>query len=215
MIDRLAFFAKKEEFEEFFNFLTEKEAIFESHYNLAPAQEIPILISANEDKVKILRSRWGFNSSDQAETGNHNLTLDQTKEKLSDKNYLPCIIPVSGFYIWKMNDKKRQPFFVRMLNDPIMAIAGLAKKNNSNNKIQCSIIITQANALLQPLTEMMPLLFTSALVKTWLTKQEEQKKVLQQADKLFLLTEMTVHRVSKKVNDLSNNDSNLVQPIPK
>lgn len=215
MIDRLAFFAKKEEFEEFFNFITGKEAIFEPHYNLAPAQEIPVLLSSDGNEVKIVRARWGINADDPSGTGTHNLSIDDAKSKLSSKDYSPCIIPVSGFYIWKMDDQKSQPFFVRMLNDPVMAIAGLVKSDTETGKPQCSIVVTEANALLQPLTDTMPLLFTSALARTWLTKPEEQEAVLVQADKLFLLTEMTVHRVSKKVNDLSNNDSSIIQPIPK
>lgn len=215
MINRLAFFAKKEEFEEFFNFLTGKEAIFEPHYNLAPAQEIPVLLAGDENKVEIHRARWGINSDDPSETGTHNISIEEAQDKLNTNKYSACVIPVSGFYIWKMDDQKSQPFFVRMINDPVMAIAGLAKTDAETGKPQCSIVITEANALLQPLTDTMPLLYTSALARTWLTKPEEQKDVLVQADKLFLLTEMTVHRVSKKVNDISNNYPDLVQPIPK
>ena len=215
MTNRLAFFAKKEEFEEFFNFITGKETIFEPHYNLAPAQEIPVLLNSDDNQVKIVRARWGINSDDPSQTGTHNLTIEEAKSKLGTKDYSACIIPVSGFYIWKMDDQKSQPFFVRMLNDPVMAIAGIVTSETENGKLQCSVITTQANALLQPIIDTMPLLFTSALARAWLAKPEEQEDILVQADQLFLLTEMTVHRVSKKVNDLSNNNPNLVQPIPK
>jgi len=215
MIDRLAFFASKEEFEEYFNLLTGKKAIFEPHYNLAPAQEIPVLLTSDDNEVKILRARWGINSDNPSATGTHNISVEDAKDKIKSKDYSACIIPVSGFYIWKKDNKEKQPFFVRMLNDPVMAIAGLVKTAPETNKLQCTLITTEANALLQPLVDLMPLLFKSALARTWLTKPEEQQDVLLQAEKLFLLTEMTVHRVSKKVNDISNNDPNLVQPIPK
>ncbi|MGF1669732.1 MAG: SOS response-associated peptidase [Balneolaceae bacterium] len=218
MIDRVAFFASKENFEDYFNLFIEKEAIFDPHYNLAPSHEIPILLNEeNGEKIKILRARWGFNNSNNGDNSLFNIRIDKALKKLQSQHVQPCIVPVSGYYIWKDNDKKKQPFFVRMLNESVMAIAGLAIKSSHNNsgKWFCSIIITDANALIHPITESMPLIFTSALATTWLTKPDERSSVLLQADKLFLLTEMTVHRVSKKVTDIKNNSPKLIQPIPK
>jgi len=216
MIDRLAYFASKEEFEDYFNFFTGKEAIFEPHYNLAPAHEIPILIPPdNGDGIRIVRARWSLDEPGHSSNNGHNLSVEQALEKLGKKEYIPCIVAVSGFYIWKNEDKKEQPFFVRMLNESIMSIGILKRDQDDNNKLSCAIITTEANALIQPIAGKMPLLFTSALAKSWLRKPEEVENILIQAEKLFLLTEMTVHRVSKKVSDPRNNDSKLIQPIPK
>ncbi len=217
MIDRLAYFANKEDFEGYFNFTTGKKAIFEPHYNLAPAHEIPILIGPdNGNNLRILRARWSLDEPGKRSEGGYNITVEQALKNLKKPEFSPCIVAVSGFYIWKNEDKKDQPFFVKMLNETVMSIAGIVRHDPDNkDKRSCAIVTTGANALIQPIADTMPLLFTSALAKSWLIKPDETENILPQAEKLFLLTEMTVHRVSKKVNDPKNNDPKMIQPIPK
>ncbi|MCH8549334.1 MAG: hypothetical protein LAT80_10695, partial [Balneolaceae bacterium] len=77
------------------------------------------------------------------------------------------------------------------------------------------MITAESNVLIQPMTETMPLLLDSDLSGTWLDEATSVKDVLREGIPQFLLTELSVLRVTKKVNDPKNDDPSLIQPIPK
>jgi len=48
-----------------------------------------------------------------------------------------------------------------------------------------------------------------------MSKDSSTAEVISKARKLFLFTDLSIMRVSKKVNNPNNNDEKLIQPIPK
>lgn len=42
MAKRVAFFASKQEVEEYYNIETNKETLFDPHYNLSPGHQLPV-----------------------------------------------------------------------------------------------------------------------------------------------------------------------------
>ncbi len=217
MSQRIAFFSTKEEIEEFFQFDSGKESIFEPHYNLAPAQSIPVIYRKGKQKV-INRVRWGLEDpKDQNEGNRHTVGKQEAAEGLKSGEFQRCVIPISGYFKWKTAGKRKEfPFFVRMLDEPVMAIAGVALSDgkNGDKPDKCAMIETDANALIQPLDEKMPLQLNRDLSRQWLGDTDPEE-VLMDAGELYLLTDLTVLRVSKKVNDLSQNSPDLIQPLPK
>ncbi len=217
MSNRLALYASKKEIEDYFQFETKRESIFDPHYNIAPAQHIAI-IHSKDGNPDILRARWGIDD-EMKTTSKYELDLEEALEKLGSKNFMRCIIPISGYYKWKESGKRKEnPFFIRMLDEPLMALAAVCKTEPSDEGadfISCALIYTEANALVQPLHPYMPLQLNRKLAQKWLDQDENPVTIANDAQKLFLLTDMTVLRVSKKVNDLSENSPKLIQPLPK
>jgi putative SOS response-associated peptidase YedK len=211
MAERLAFFATKNEIESYFNIETKKVSLFEPNYNISPGVQIPAVLSAEKgDTSEITRIRWGAAS----EKNDKQTTIQ--KEELLNKNKNSdierCVLPISGFYVWKHKQKDEHPFFVRMLNSPVMAVAGLIHKEKNEF---VTIVTTESNPLIQPMSEQMPLMFDTTTAGRWLDTSEKTSDVLESASKLYVLTDLSVLRVSRKVNDISNNDPKLIQPIPK
>jgi len=87
--------------------------------------------------------------------------------------------------------------------------------SEGSNRYTCAIIQTESNALVYPLSTQMPLQLDRKLSRVWLDENSDPASVISDAQNLFLLTDMTVLRVSKKVNDLSVNNPKLIQPLPK
>ena len=209
MAKRVAFFADKNDVENYYNIETKRESLFEAHYNLSPGHQLPV-ISLADGEPQITRVRWGKSGADGAEKTT--VKKEGLVQELQDSNVTRCILPLSGFYIWKEDREKNNPFFVRLLNEPIISIAGIYV---SNDEHFVSIVTTESNALVQPMSERMPLMLDQPTALQWLEQDIDIEELLSQSDSLFALTDLSVLRVSKKVNDPSNNRPELIQPIPK
>lgn len=209
MVKRVAFFATKIEIENYFDISSRRENLFEPHYNLSPGQHIPVVFSEN-DEATISRSRWG---TEEGSSGSSTvISSEKTEEELKKKGATRCVLPLSGFYVWKENQEKDHPFFVRMLNNPVMAIAGIYY---TGAEPFFKIVMTESNPLIYPMSKTMPLLLDQKLAGDWLNHSLPPGDLLDEAGDLFLLTDISVMRVDKKVNDPTLNDPSLVQPIPK
>lgn len=203
MAKRAVFYLSKEEVESFFELTSARENLFEPNYNITPGQHIPVIFSEKNQK-QIRRVRWG------EEPGAKGKIHFSKAAKEAGKDAQRCVIPLSGFYVWKDNIEKGHPFFVRMMNSPVLSVAGLLYKNE-----YFKMIMAKSNVLVQPMTEEMPMLLDREMSLSWLDENKEIEEILRAGEERFLLTDLSVTRVSKKVNDPKNNDPELIQPIPK
>lgn len=209
MARRVAFFASKKEIENYYNIQTKKESLFEPHYNLSPGHQIPVVTLTNGEP-QIEPKRWGKSGPAGAEETT--IKKENLLERLKKNDATRCILPLSGFYIWKDDREKNNPFFVRLLNDAIVSVAGIYISGDDE---YVSIVTTESNALVQPMSARMPLLLDQPTALQWLEKGINIEELLSRTENIFMLTDLSVLRVSKKVNDPSNNNPKLIQPIPK
>lgn len=212
MSNRIAFFADGSDLMEYFELEGSGEAIFESHYNIARGHHIPV-IKRDDEEFNITRMRWGSNFEKEADPPE--VLSPGEIEKLEKKANARAIIPVNGFYIWKRDGKNDHPFFVRRIDNSLLYIAGFTHQNEVNDYSFVEMMMMESNTLIQPITDKMPLIFKRENAKKWLDYTLDTGAIQDKAKSEFLITELTVHRVSKELNDLSKNDSSLIQPIPK
>lgn len=210
MIHRVAIFAGETDIPEEYRKEPETENFFEPDYNLPVGGDLRLIVSgkkSNEHQLKT--ARWG--KSRKLPDPSAILEREKFWETVKNKRTKPCVILLSGFYIWKTNREKEHPFFVRMLNNPVMPVAGVLLDESA----YASMILVDSNPLIHPMSEKMPLILNGELMKEWLNRKEKHGTFVQEYKDPFLLTDFSVLRVSKKVNDLKNNDESLIQPIPK
>ncbi len=207
MAKRVAFFAGKETVENFFKLESNRDNLFEPHYNLSVGHHIP-MVHKSGDKRVIKRVRWG-----DEKTHETSVNSEMAIELIGKKEFVSCAVPLSGFYVWKDDKEKGSPFFIRMINAPLMVAAGVYSEKADYFKL----ITMPSNVLINPMSETMPVLLDRELSFSWLEaeKKDEANELIDKAKNLFLLTDISVLRVSEKVNDPSSNDEKLIQPIPK
>jgi putative SOS response-associated peptidase YedK len=86
-----------------------------------------------------------------------------------------CLVPADGFYEWKKLDAKtKQPFAFGMANEQPFAFAGLwdAWKDPAGGWLQSySIITTEANELMAPVHDRMPVILKPEDYTRWLTRE--------------------------------------------
>lgn len=212
MLKRVAFFLSGEEIENFFKTVISGDSILEPHYNLARGQHIAAIIEKDGERI-VERVRWGTKLENRNLNGNDG-SPDSFNEDLLKRAVKRTVIPLNGFFIWKDGREKDHPFFVRMMDNTPMALAGVILKSDDGNTY-CEMLQTEANPLIQPMTKTMPLMLNREFISKWLDTDQNPKEVIEKAGSLFLITDITTLRVSKKVNDPSKNNPELIQPIPK
>lgn len=210
MIKRAAYFADNEELEEQLMIPVKSEFKMNPNYNIAHGDDLPTLVKEEiESEVYPKKIRWGTKEkSDDAKAA---FDKDEVWSLIKNKKTKPSILLLSGFYVWKKDRENEHPFFVRMLNNPIMCVAGFVV---GDDDYTC-MVVTDSNPLIHPMSEKMPLILNNDMMKEWLRLNGNPTHFLSEFKNPLLLTDFSVLRVSKKVNDPANNDAKLIQPIPK
>ncbi|MDX1671028.1 MAG: SOS response-associated peptidase [Balneolaceae bacterium] len=224
MCDRFVLHSPKEETEQLFEVSTERDDYFEPDYNITPGSIIPVVYNEGE-KREIYGFRWGLIPEDAEKESSGDEYYAFPVEEIGEENgrmedlllNRRCIIPANGFYKWKFSEKKSTPFYIRLLSQDLIGLAGVYsiwQSDSGRDVYSCSILTTEANALIQPIDDRMPVILRSENFDVWLSRNTD-REALTGLLKPYLLTEMVVNRVSEKVNDTDNNSPELIQPIPK
>jgi len=86
-----------------------------------------------------------------------------------------CLIPATSFYEWqKTGTKTKQPFAFTMLNGAMFAFAGLWERWRDDADVEapvvqsCTILTTEANEVVRPVHDRMPVIVAPADFAAWL-----------------------------------------------
>ena len=90
---------------------------------------MPVIRRMAKNEAELMR--WGLISSwaKDANVGYKmiNARADTVLEKPSYRKPIKsqrCIVPSSGFYVWKKDGKIKQPYFIRVKDEPVVGFAG-------------------------------------------------------------------------------------------
>jgi putative SOS response-associated peptidase YedK len=107
-----------------------------------------------------------------------------------------------GFYEWQKRDGAKQPYYIRLKDERPFAFAGLWDRwGEAARPIEsCTIITTDANELLRPLHDRMPVIFDHEACQRWLDAANEDTMALQALLRPYSAEEMLAYPVSTVVN---------------
>lgn len=210
---RYVLHAEKEIIEENFSVSSSSKSLFEPSYNVFPGTPMPVIM--NDAGRQIRSAVWGIGSNKEKITSFSKQEVEE--DSISETALKPCLIPASGFYLWKQSVDDKYPFYIRMLGREVLGLAGLyheAKDKNGRKSLEFAVITKASNVLLQPLEPTMPCILDPENFEQWIDGNE--KDVLQSQFKdTQLIPDLAVYRVPELVNDPSNNSKELIQAIPK
>jgi putative SOS response-associated peptidase YedK len=184
-------------------------------YNVAPTQSIPI-VREESGKRRIALARWGLipHWAKDTKIGYHtiNARAETVAEKPAFRNAFRsrrCLIPADGFYEWQVvpGSKTKQPWFIALRDREPMAFAGLWERWRSpegEDLESCSIIVTDANELMRPIHDRMPVILAPGDWDTWLEAEAKDAGGLQGLLKPYSEEGMEAWRVSTMVNSPRN-----------
>jgi putative SOS response-associated peptidase YedK len=204
----------------------EAEALSElrPRYNVAPSQNIPIVWKEG-DKRRIVLARWGLipHWAKDMKIGYSmiNARAETVAEKPAFRNafkHRRCLIPADGFFEWQVipGSKVKQPWFIALRDREPMALAGLWERWRSpegEDLESCSIIVTDANALMQPIHDRMPVVLAPEDWDAWLEPDAKDTRSLQSLLKPYPAEDMQAWPVSTKVNSPRNDSVECLEAV--
>jgi putative SOS response-associated peptidase YedK len=170
---RFALFASPAELADRFHV---EAADLEARYNVAPTQPVAVVRAIPGGRALALL-RWGLIPAWATDPGIGNRLLNARAETVADKpafrsafRQRRCLIPASGFYEWQQAGRRKQPYFLRPRDGRPFAFAGLWERwNGPGGAVEsCTVLTTQANELMRPLHERMPVILEPGSDGLWL-----------------------------------------------
>ena len=126
-----------------------------------------------------------------------------------------CLIPADGFYEWRRGGTSRLPVRVTLASGEPFAFAGLweAWRGQNGDAVgSCTIITTQANELLRPIHDRMPVILPRNLEPLWLDNGMQDPAALGSLLVPYDSGQMDFHEVSTLVNSAFNDGPELLEP---
>jgi putative SOS response-associated peptidase YedK len=170
-------------------------------FNVAPTQTIAVIRPG-----ELVALQWGLVPSWSKDgKGFINARSETAAEKPTFRSAFKkrrCLIPADGFYEWqKTTEAKKQPYFIRMRDTEPFAFAGLWEGET------CAILTTEANSLMRPIHDRMPVIVAPEDYQRWLA--EPVTSVLRS----YPAQEMTAYPVSTYVNNAKQEGPKCIEPL--
>ena len=199
-----------------------------ARYNIAPTQGVAAVRCSDDGARRLAMLRWGLIPSWAREAAIGSRLINARAESVAEKPSFRsafrkrrCLIAADGFYEWqKVAGGPKQPWLIGRADGEVFAFAGLWESWRdpqgdllAGTAIEtCTIITTDANALVAPIHHRMPVILAPDAWKTWLDP-ETGADDLQTLLRPCPADQMATHRVSRIVNNARNEDPACVDRV--
>jgi putative SOS response-associated peptidase YedK len=128
-----------------------------------------------------------------------------------------CLVPVDGFYEWSRRGDRKRPFYFHLRDGEPFAIAGLWERweGDGGPLETCTLLTTQANELLAPYHDRMPVILRSEDYDLWLDSGVGRGDLLQTLLRPYPHEGMGAYAVSPRVNSPAHDSPRCVEPACK
>jgi putative SOS response-associated peptidase YedK len=179
-------------------------------YNMAPSQPLPII----REPHRLELVHWGLPTGHGAGI---NVRVESVARAPAYRESFwkrRCLVVVDGFYEWKKEGKVRQPFMVRRQDGRPFALAGIWEHSATKDGEvidACAIITGEANGVVAPLHDRMPLIVPTQGYARWLSHDAKTPELLKliETDASSLVS----CAVSTFVNSAANEGPQCVEPV--
>ncbi len=120
------------------------------------------------------------------------------------------IVPVNGFYEWRRTEGNKAAFYFQSSRQDALALAGIYQINR-DGLMQCCLITTDANQVMQPIHNRMPALIPQEAMQDWL--RSEDTHVIDALMKPAADDSIAATEVSSYVNNAKNEGEKCIRPV--
>jgi putative SOS response-associated peptidase YedK len=189
-------------------------------YNIAPLQKALSIIHHDGNRLGLLN--WGLVPSWARDTAIALKLINARVETLADKPSFRnafkrrrCLILADGFYEWKSEGRRKQPWYFTLSSGGPFALAGLWETWKGTEDAvyhSCTIITTEAGQAVREIHHRMPVILTPAAHAAWLDPENQDPEQLKAILADGQVRELKQFPVSKHVNSTRNNDPSCIEP---
>lgn len=189
-----------------------------ARYNCAPTQALAVITNSGNYKLNYMR--WGLVPSWAKDLKIGAKMINARAETIMEKasfrlafSRRRCLVPATSFFEWKQG-KVKIPYVIRLAGGGLFSMAGIWEewKGADGNFVKSfSIITAQANSLMQPLHDRMPVILSQRNEETWLSDLPpgELSKLLLP----FAEEKLELFPVSSLVNSPKNEVPEVLLPV--
>jgi putative SOS response-associated peptidase YedK len=190
-----------------------KKALNEGHYNAAPSQQLPVVTNKQPDSIQFFS--WGLQPFWAKDAKSIKRSINARAETLTEKpsfrsllSSKRCLVPADGFYEWMATSQGKVPHRILLKNEELFSFAGLWDEwiDRTSGEVlhTYAIITTEANEMVKPIHDRMPVILSKEGEELWLDEHESQDDLLSLL-KPYTADEMKAYAVSPLVNSPVNN----------
>ena len=187
-----------------------------ARYNIPPTIPIPALLNNGN----YLYTHFGYLPS--WASSKNSMNINARSESIYEKKtfrdsfkYRRCIIPINGFYEWRVEEKEKTPFLVSDMNKDYMALAGIWDEyfdSELNMSIVTVALITcDANEKLGEIHHRMPVVLDKKDFNTWLYSDDIKK-----VNELFTIypnEKLKLYEVRSEVNKVVFDEASCIDEV--
>ena len=220
MCGRFSLVSDLEELERRFEFKFAGDA-FDKRYNIAPTQEVLTVVGGERRRAEFMR--WGliphWAKDLKISSRMINARAETAAEKPAFRDALRrrrCLVLADGFYEWQRTGGARRPMRVVIRSGEPFAFAGLwsVSTDPDGNRIpSCTIITTEANDVLGPIHDRMPVILPRDMEELWLDRNLEDLAALGSLLTPYPAGETEVYEVSTLVNSVANDGPEVIAAV--
>ena len=183
---------------------------FDENFNIAPQSTVPAVIDN-----KLVECTWGYYPQWLKDQSNSKPLFNTRFESLLEKKTFisafkssRCLIPISGWYEWKVIDDTKQPFFFKHKDTQNMFAAGLYW-NRSDSTTEFTIITTAAPIEINEVHDRSPLILDDVSMGIWLSDDNSEDIHANISHDFGDIIEH--YQVTRSVNNPKNNNASLIE----
>jgi putative SOS response-associated peptidase YedK len=187
-------------------------------YNVAPTQVAPVIRPSDGGGRRLDLLRWGLVPGWARDEKIGSRLINARGETVAA---LPsfraafrsrrCLVPVDGFYEWRREGTRKQPYHIALADGGPFILAGLWERREGDAAPldTFTIVTTAANELLRPLHDRMPVILDPADAETWLGGTQDEAAALIRP---FPAERLVLRPVSPRVNSPRHDDPACLAP---
>jgi putative SOS response-associated peptidase YedK len=190
-------------------------------YNIAPTQAVLVLKEGDQGR-ELAWHRWGLIPTWASDPSIGNRLINARGETVAEKPSFRsafrkrrCLVLADGFYEWQAAGKKtKQPYLFRLRSQEPFAFAGLWESwQGGEEEVQtCTMVTTEANAVVRPVHVRMPVILAPEAYDRWLDPHLAGDAVVELL-RPYPAEEMTATAVSARVNSPRFDDPACAEPV--
>ena len=202
-------------------------------YNVAPTRQVPAVVQRHprdaagepdpERTERALRlMRWGLVPKWAKDLKIGNRMINAKAETVASKpafraaaKYRRCLLPADGWFEWRRDGDRKQPYFMTSPDGASLAMAGIWEvwhdpaAQGSPPLVSCSVLTTAAIGALTEVHDRMPLVLPAERWADWLDPDRHEVDGLL-APAPGLVAGLELRPVPSTVNDVRNNGPELL-----
>src|SRR3954470_2782799 len=156
-------------------------------YNIAPTQWVPaVRLDPEGGGREVSAFQWGLIPPWVEDPGIGNRLINARAETVAERSafrsafrHRRCLVGADGFYEWKQEYGKT-PYYFRLGAEGPFALAGLWERWEKGEEPveSCTLITTEANSVVGPVHDRMPVILEPSSYSRWLDPEEERTEAL-------------------------------------